>query len=250
MKIGVIGAGRIGSALAGHFHKLRHFVQVANSRGPETLLEVARKTGATPVSFLTVAKEVDLVVLTIPMHRVPLLPQDLFHGLPAGTPIIDTGNYIPELTGTIDKIEQGLPESEWTSKVLGRPVIKVFNNIAAHSLNYGGVPKGERDRIALPVSGDDTKSKRLVLELLDDMGFDGLDVGRLPESWRQQPGTPAYGTDHCLGLLRSDIAHADRETAPKMRDALYQKLFSLPPNSAPQAVVLLARALWTEVETG
>lgn len=54
MKIGIIGAGNIGSALAIHFRKLQHTVLIANSRGPETLSEVARSTGAIPVNILSV----------------------------------------------------------------------------------------------------------------------------------------------------------------------------------------------------
>ena len=95
MKIGITGAGNIGSALAGHFHKLQHAVQIANSRGPETLSQLAQETGATPVSISEVAKGVDLLVITIPMKSVPLLPKDLLFDLPAASPIIDTGNYYP-----------------------------------------------------------------------------------------------------------------------------------------------------------
>jgi hypothetical protein len=128
---------------------------------------------------------------------------------------------------------------------LGRPAIKVFNNIITYSLIHGGLPTGSKDRIALPVSGDDTNAKQFAIALLDDMGFDGVDAGPLSESWRQQPGTPAYATDHSAETLKSELARADRKIAPQMRDATLQKLFSLPPDTTPQAVVRLARALWT-----
>jgi predicted dinucleotide-binding enzyme len=95
MKIGIIGAGNIGSALAGYFHKLQHTVWIANSRGPGTLSRVAQETAAIPVSISEVAKEVDLLVITIPMKSVPSLPNDLLACLPATSPIIDTGNYYP-----------------------------------------------------------------------------------------------------------------------------------------------------------
>jgi predicted dinucleotide-binding enzyme len=58
------------------------------------------------------------------------------------------------------------------------PVIKVFNNIISDSLAHGGGTKGSKGRIALPVSGDDTKAKRFVIALLDNMGFDGLEADR------------------------------------------------------------------------
>lgn len=246
MKIRIIGAGNIGSALAVHFRKLQHTVQIANSRGPGTLSKVAEETGATPVAVSEVAKGVDLLVITIPVKSVPSLPKDLLSELPAGSPIIDTGNYIPLRDGVIDEIEEGLTESEWTSRVLGYPVIKAFNNIITYSLIHGGLPKGSESRIALPISGDDIKAKQFVIALLDDMGFDGIDAGPLSESWRQQPGTPVYATDYSAEMLRPELASADRTIAPQMRDATIQKLLSLPPDTPPQESVRLARALWTE----
>ena len=129
------------------------------------------------------------------MKSVPSLPKDLLSDLPAESPIIYTGSYYPLRDGMITEIKNGMAESEWTSHVLGRPVIKVFNNITADSLLHKGLPKGSKSRIALPVSGDDAKSKQLVIALLDKMGFDAIDAGPLFESWRYQPGTPAYCPD-------------------------------------------------------
>jgi 8-hydroxy-5-deazaflavin:NADPH oxidoreductase len=82
MKIGIIGAGNIASALAPHFRKLQHTVQIANSRGPETLSRLAQETGATPVAITEVDKGVDLLVIAIAMKSAPLLPKDLLSGLP------------------------------------------------------------------------------------------------------------------------------------------------------------------------
>jgi 8-hydroxy-5-deazaflavin:NADPH oxidoreductase len=210
MKIGIVGAGNIGSALAGHFCKLHHTVLIANSRGPDTLSEVAEETSASPVAISEVVRGVDLLIITIPMKAVPSLPKDLLRELPGASPVIDTGNYYPLRDGLLDGIGAGMTESEWTSSVLGRPVIKAFNNIMSHSLIHGGRPKGSKIRIALPVSGDDTKAKRFVIARLDNMGFDGLDAGPLSKSWRQEPGTPAYCTDPTLKELPSLLERADR----------------------------------------
>ena len=111
------------------------------------------------------------------------------------SPIIDTGNYYPLRDGFIAEIDEGMVESEWTSHMLGRPVIKAFNNIVADSLLHRGLPKGSKSRIALPVSGDDARAKELVIGLLDQIGFDAMDAGPLSESWHYQPGTPAYCPD-------------------------------------------------------
>jgi len=101
MKIGIIGAGNIGSALAGHFRRVRHELRIANSRGPQTLSQVAQETGAVPVAISEVARGVDLLVIAIPIKSVPLLPKDLLSGLQSSSPIIDTGNYYPLRDGAI-----------------------------------------------------------------------------------------------------------------------------------------------------
>jgi predicted dinucleotide-binding enzyme len=109
-----------------------------------------------------------------------------------------------------------MTESRWVSQQLGRPVVKAFNNIAARSLMNGGRPKGAPGRIALPVAGDDPAAKAVVLRLLDRLGFDGVDAGGLDESWRQQPGTPVYGTDRDAEGVRRGLAEARPERPPTM----------------------------------
>ncbi len=95
MKIGIIGAGNIGSALALRLGERRHDVRIANSRGPATLADVARQTGATAVDARDAVKDADVIVVTVPQAKVPNLPKDLFAGVPASTVVIDTGNYYP-----------------------------------------------------------------------------------------------------------------------------------------------------------
>ena len=168
MKIGMVGAGNIGSVLARHFRQLGHTVLIANSRGPETLSQIARETGAVPVIASEAAKGVDLLVLTIPLKGVPSLPNGLLTHLPATAPIIDTGNYYPPRDGRIREIDEGLVESEWTSRNLGHPVIKTaVNNITRISLRRKGLPKGTKNRMRSPVAGDDAPSKQLVMNLVE-----------------------------------------------------------------------------------
>ena len=241
MKIGIIGAGNIGSALALHFRRLRHTVLIANSRGPETLSQLAQKTGAIPVDISQTARGVDLLVIAIPMKSVPLLPKDLLADLPSSSPVIDTGNYYPLRDDEIPEIERGMIESEWTSSVLGRPVIKAFNNIVADSLLHKALPKGYEGRIALPVSGNDMRSKQFVMTLLDKMGFDAIDAGPLSESLRYQPGTPAYCPDPTIDQLPTLLRRAMRDKAPGNRDQAAKIMAKLPPNFSPQELVRVAR---------
>ncbi len=218
IKIGIIGAGNIGSALTRHFTRLGHDVVVANSRGPETLKDLAEQTGARPAEVGEVPRGRDLVVVTIPEGKIPELPRGLFKDAPANLVVIDTGNYYPrQRDGLIEGIENGLPESRWVEQHLGHPVIKVFNNIYAEHLANRGKPPGTSGRIALPVSGDDAAVKKTVMELVNDMGFDPVDVGGLDESWRQQPGTPVYATDFDAAGVRQALAQATPERKPEWR---------------------------------
>jgi predicted dinucleotide-binding enzyme len=218
MKIGIIGAGQIGGTLTRRLTKLGHEVYIANSRGPESLADLAGETGAKPVSVQNAAKEGEVVVVTIPEGKIPELPKDLFAGVPVNVVVIDTGNYYPqERDGRIDQIENGMPESRWVEHQIGRPVVKAFNNIYAQHLLERGRPAGAPYRIALPVSGDDKRAKDVVMKLIDELGFDAVDAGGLDESWRQQPGTPVYTADFDAEGVRRALSQASKERTPKWR---------------------------------
>jgi 8-hydroxy-5-deazaflavin:NADPH oxidoreductase len=219
MNIGIIGAGNIGGTLTRRLSSLGHRVSVANSRGPESLAGLARETGAKAVRVTDAARAGEIVVVTIPLGRVPDLPKDIFRGVPASVAVIDTCNYYPERDGRIDEILAGTSESVWAEGNLGHPVIKAFNNIFAQHLMERGKPAGTPGRIALPVAGDDVHSKQIVLDLVDELGFDGVDAGSLSESWRQQPGTPVYTTDLDADGVRRALAQASRERRPEFRAA-------------------------------
>jgi 8-hydroxy-5-deazaflavin:NADPH oxidoreductase len=146
------------------------------------------------------------------------LPHDLFAETPDGVVIVETGNYYPrQRDGRIDGIEAGVTESRWVAQQLNRPVIKAFNNIYAEHLLKLGQPKGTPGRIALPVAGDDTRAKAMVLGLIDELGFDGVDAGSLDESWRQQPATPVYCKDFDAAGVRRALSEASKQRKPEWR---------------------------------
>ncbi|WP_394368819.1 NADPH-dependent F420 reductase [Hymenobacter guriensis] len=218
MNIGIIGAGHIGSALAGRLTGLGHQVYIANSRGPETLQDLARKTGATPVTTQEAAQRgTDLIVVTIPLKNIPDLPKDLLASVPAEVPIIDTSNYYPLLRdGQLPELETGdLTESGWVQQHLGRPVVKVFNNILADHLAQPGKPAGTPGRVALPVASDDAAAKQKVMQLVEELGYDAIDAGSLRESWRQQPGGPIYCNDLPADKLREQLTSLGTERTPE-----------------------------------
>jgi 8-hydroxy-5-deazaflavin:NADPH oxidoreductase len=220
MKIGIIGAREIGGTLTRRLTALGHQVSVANSRGPESLVDLAAETGAKPVSAAEAARSGEVVVVTIPEKNIQNLSRDLFAATPTSVVVVDTGNYYPrQRDGRIEAIEAGTTESRWVAQQLKRPVVKAFNNIHAQHLLELGQPKGTRGRIALPVAGDDAAAKAVVLRLVDELGFDGVDSGTLDESWRQQPDTPVYGTNFDAEGVRRALSEASKERKPEWRAA-------------------------------
>jgi predicted dinucleotide-binding enzyme len=196
MKIGIIGTGEIGGTLTRRLTALGHQVSVANSRGPESLVDLAAETGAKPVSVAEAARSGEVVIVTIPEKNIQNLPRDLFAATPDSVVVVDTGNYYPrQRDGRIE-------------------VVKAFNNIHAQHLLELGQPKGTPGRIALPVAGDDLAAKAVIIRLVDELGFDGVDAGTLDESWRQQPDTPVYGTNFDAEGVRRALSEASKERKP------------------------------------
>jgi predicted dinucleotide-binding enzyme len=216
MRLGIVGAGHIGSTLARLFTAAGQEVEIANSRGPDTLRDVERQTGATAATTEDAVRGKDIVVLTIPMKVVPKLPRDLFASVPREVPVIDTCNYYPrQRDGQIAPIEKGMTESQWVAGQIGHPTIKVFNCIYASVLRSASKPKGDPARLALPVSGDDARQKQIVMDLVDEVGFDPIDNGPLSESWRHQPGTPVYGNTTTASGTRAQLEAASRTRMPE-----------------------------------
>jgi len=217
MKVAIIGAGNIGGNLTRRLRALGHDVVVANSRGPETLSDLARETGATAVLATEAARGADLVIVTVPERVIPSLPAGILDDTNPGAPVVDTGNYYPRRDGRIDAIEAGMTESRWVSEQLGRPVVKVFNTIYAQHLIDRAQPPGTPGRVALPVAGDDGEAKGVVIALVDELGFDPVDAGTIDESWRQQPGTPVYAADLDAESVIRALAEASPDRPPGFR---------------------------------
>ena len=208
--IGLIGAGHIGSQVARLSIRHGYDVVISNSRGPETLQDLIRDLGpqaraGTPAQA---AEAGDIVVVTIPLKNigdVPVAPL-------AGKIVIDTNNYYPQRDGQIRELDN---EEATTSELLQRhlpdsKVVKAFNHIYAAALTTDGQPAGTPGRRALAISGDDADANRIVTRLIDQFGFDVVDLGPLSESWRIQRDTPGYGPRRTAEELRRDLAAAQR----------------------------------------
>lgn len=223
MKIGILGTGHMGKTLVQRLSTAGHAVKVANSRGPETITEDVLSSGGRAVTTDEAVTDVDVVILSIPLKRIPDVAP-LMARVPAGTVVIDTSNYYPQRDGRIDAIEAGQVESLWVAEQLGRPIAKAWNAIGSHSFATKGKPAGSPDRIAIPVAADREQDRRLAMALVEDTGFDAVDAGTLADSWRQQPGAPSYGTDLPREELPAALAAADRARLPKRRDLAFEAI--------------------------
>ncbi len=218
MNFGVIGPGNIGEVIVRKLRDAGDPVKMANARGPESLKDLAAKTGATPVALEQVVQDVDMLFIVVPQKAIPELPEGLLKKAKTETIVVDVGNYYPFRDGRIDELENGLTESVWVERQIGRPVVKTLNTIPSKALMASGRPAGSRDRVALPISGDDNKAKAIVAQLIDRIGFDSVDAGTIAESWRQQPGSPVYCTNPTKEELQLWLKEVDRSSLATDRE--------------------------------
>jgi hypothetical protein len=190
---GFIGSGNIGSTVARLAVDAGHDVVMSNSRGPDTLHGLVAELGprARAATAEQAAAAGDVVVVTIPLKNYRSVPVDALRG----KVVIDTMNYYPDRDGSIAALDD---ESTTTSELLqsylpDSHVVKVFNNIYFAHLATLARPKGADDRSALAIAGDDADAKATVARLLDEIGYDTVDLGPLAEGWRTQRDTAAYG---------------------------------------------------------
>lgn len=227
MNIGIIGVGEIGGTLTRQFAGAGHHVKIANASGPQKLRSIAKETGATAVVLSDVVVGVDVILISIPYFAVGNLPTSMFRKVRHEIPVIDTCNYYPIVSGVIQEVVDGMNESVWVSEQIGRPVVKAYNSIFYRSLVLSSRPKDHPSRIALPIAGDDKPSKEIVARLINDSGFDAYDYGTLQDSWRQQPGSPAYCTDLTLEQLQKSIATARKDLLPERREIGLKKIIEI-----------------------
>jgi 8-hydroxy-5-deazaflavin:NADPH oxidoreductase len=194
--IGIIGSGMIGGTVARLSVAAGHHVVLSNSRGPETLDELVAEL--VPLASAGTAEQAaeagELVVVSVPVKAFGEIPAKPL----AGKPVLDTGNYYPQRDGHIAELDTGaLTSSGLLQRYLpDAQVVKVFNNIFFKHLASLARSHGAEDRSALPIAGDSAAAKAAVTAFLDSIGYDAVDAGSLADSWRQEPGTPAYGTPY------------------------------------------------------
>jgi 8-hydroxy-5-deazaflavin:NADPH oxidoreductase len=191
--IGFIGSGNIGGTVARLAAAAGYRVVLSNSRGPQTLQDLAAEIGplASAGTAEQAAEQGDIVVVAIPLRAYRDVPAASL----AGKAVIDANNYYPQRDGHVSELDaRSVTSSELLQRHLpGAGVVKAFNNIYYRHLRALARPQGAPDRSALLIAADDPHARTAVTEFLDAIGYDAVESGTLAQSWRQEPGSAAYG---------------------------------------------------------
>ena len=174
MKIGIIGAGHIGQALAKKFIRAGYPVILSNSRGPESLQPLIAELGALAIAGTTEdAAHADLVVLAVMWNQTKEVLQQI-KDLIKGKILIDTTNNLN--SSAADK-----PTSITISELIPEvKVVKAFNTLLAATLDFEPVANGGNRVIFY--SGDYPDAKSTVSMIISDLGFAAIDLGDLKQS--------------------------------------------------------------------
>jgi 8-hydroxy-5-deazaflavin:NADPH oxidoreductase len=185
--VGIIGAGRLGQAMARTALRAGRRVVIANSRGPESLASVVSELGdGASAGTVEEASAVGIVVIAVPWDRVPEAVHDIDWD---GQAVIDATND----WGADDL--NGRTSSELVADlVVGARVVKAANTLAAEVL--ASDPQEAGGRRVLFISGDDADAKADVVALFEDAGFAPIDLGELATGGAmQQIHHPLAGVD-------------------------------------------------------
>jgi predicted dinucleotide-binding enzyme len=208
MQIGILGAGNIGGNAGRLFARAGHHVRLANSRGPQTLRALVEEIG--PNAEATTAQDAvdqsDLVLIAVPWTKREETLGEI-DGWDEKI-VVDAMNAYTEDFEIEDLGSK--TSSEFTRALVpGARVVKAFNTVFYKRLATEGKPAGKKDRLAMPVASDDPAAKRVVMDLIDEIGFDPVDNGGLIEGGRkQQPGTPIHNQPLTAKELKERLARA------------------------------------------
>lgn len=211
--VGILGAGRVGTAVARQALKAGFEVRIATSKPAEEIRLLAEiiTPGAAAVDMAE-AVQSDLVVLAVPLHRYrTLTPAAL-----AGKTVIDAMNYWAPVDGEIADFETDLRgSSEVVQDFLSASrVVKSLNHIGYHDIDAQGSEPGTPGRRALALAGDDAEARETVAEFIERLGYDAVDAGPLAAGRAFQPGTPAFNGPHTSTAMRGLLGEALAASRP------------------------------------
>jgi len=203
MKIGIVGAGMIGSTLAELWVAVGHDVRIA-SRHPDELRPLVERLGAraSAGTSLDAAAFGDVVMLTVPLKAIPDLVPDLAASL-ARKVVLDTGNAYERRDGASAAQASAHPQGSagWAAAMFpGSRWVKAFNTVYYKTLASEAHREG--DRVGIPLASDDPGAMEIAATLARDSGFDPVVVGPLARGKEFEPDTPPYNTGMSGSQLR------------------------------------------------
>jgi predicted dinucleotide-binding enzyme len=205
-RLGIVGAGKIGTAIARAAAEGGYDVAISGS-GPAERIELivdVLAPGAHAVATDEVVRHADLIVLAVPMHRFRDLPRDLF----AGKVLVDAMNYWDESDGVDEELTMA---SAGTSAVVqewfaSARVVKSLNHLGYFKFEKSRRAPGAPGRIAIAAAGNDRAAVDEVLQLIDRLGFDAVAAGRLDAGLAMQSGGRVFGAGHSAMELANLLA--------------------------------------------
>ena len=201
--IGIIGAGKVGIVLAQLALKAGYTVYISGSGDPSkiALTVSVLAPGAIAVESAELAQKSDVIILAIPLGRYTELPKNEL----AGKLVIDAMNYWWEIDGVRPEFTQpDISTSEIVQEFLSDSrVVKAFSHIGYHDLDNETRPVGAPDRKAIAVAGDNPADTQQVAQVINDFGFDPVQLNSLSEGIRLQPGGPVFGEHVSASALRT-----------------------------------------------
>lgn len=188
MAIGIIGAGANGSAIAAAFARARMETVIANSRGPESLTQLAQGLGPSiRAGTAAEAAAQEVVIVAVLWEKLPKALEKLDL---SGRIVVDANNPIEVPSFTSADLGGRLSSEVFSAIVPGARVVKAFNHLAPSAMSAD--PTSNGGKRVLFFSGNDALAKERVAMLIDEIGFCGIDLGGLAIGGRltQFPGGP------------------------------------------------------------
>ncbi len=211
MDIGILGAGRVGTAVARQAVRAGHTVKIATGKPADEirLLTEVIVPGATAVDREQLRGS-DLIIVAVPLHRYRSIDTSVLQG----HIVIDTMNYWAPVDGVMEEFEGGRSTSEVIAEFLGDVrAVKTLNHIGYGDIEVDSHPAGAPNRRALAVAGDDETAKEIVSAFIDSLGYDAVDAGPLSAGKTFENGTEIFNGRHTAEQMRALLDECERVLA-------------------------------------